>query len=61
MPTLEEHLKARRDKAIAAGSVACPFCELGYEVYTIANDVFKCSICGEHPVACPTPVPSTST
>ena len=59
--TIEELLRDRREKAIKAGSVACPFCEFGFEMYVIANDVFKCSVCGEHPVACPTPQPNTST
>jgi hypothetical protein len=47
--TIEELLRDRREKAINAGSAACPFCEFGFEVYVIAHDVFKCSICGEHP------------
>ena len=49
MATIEQVLRDRREKAIKAGSVACPFCEFGFEVYVIAHDVFKCSICGEHP------------
>lgn len=49
MATIEQVLRDRREKAIAAGSVPCPFCEFGFEVYVIGNDVFKCAVCGDHP------------
>jgi hypothetical protein len=59
--TIEELLRDRREKALANGFAPCPFCALGYEIYTIGNDVFKCAICGEHERPCPTPAPNTIT
>jgi hypothetical protein len=47
--TPEQLQRIRHAKAIASGLAQCPYCELGYEIYTISNDVFKCALCDKHP------------